>query len=33
MNFQDLESRRLQALADFFVKTAQAIPEDKADGA
>ncbi|MFB6286538.1 MAG: DinB family protein [Candidatus Bipolaricaulia bacterium] len=31
MNFQDLEGRRLQAQADFFVKTAEAIPEEKAD--
>lgn len=31
MNFQDLESRRLQTQADFFVKTAEQIAEDKAN--
>ena len=31
MNFQDLESRRLRTQADFYVKTAKAIPEDKTD--
>jgi len=31
MNFQHLESRRLQAQAEFFVKTAEQITEDKAN--
>lgn len=31
MNFQDLESRRLQAQTEFYAKTARAIPEDKSD--
>ena len=31
MNFQDLESRRLKAQADYFVKTAEQISEDKAN--